>query len=162
MGEEIFKNHIVLAGANRLGSRFLQGLTHGKSRIVIVDFDPHIANLHNSADFHVICGDITDPYIQDQINLEKAKLVISTVPDFEDNLALISFIYQRVGNAKHRPKLIFVAQNDFESKTLYERGVDYVLSPHFIGGLHLSKILEEDFSLSGLKSLRKQHLEVLG
>lgn len=187
-----FKNHIILAGANRLGTRFLHGLTGHKNKIVIVDFDPHItghlsrfalpwrgegegevetmiknrAKINKEAlkisDITIICGDITDPYIQDQASLESAKLVISTVPDLDDNLALISAIHQRSKNAKRTPKLIFVAQNDFESKHLYERGVDYVLSPHFIGGLHLSKILDGGTGLAGLKVLRKQHLDVLG
>ena len=158
----VFKNHIILAGANRLGTRFLHGLTSEKNKIVVVDFDPQITHLHKQSSFDVVCGDITDPFIQDQVNLEKAKLVISTVPDLDDNLALISAIRQRTGQSKRRPKLIFVAQNDLESRQLYEQGVDYVLSPHFIGGLHLSRILEGDIGLAGLKSLRKQHLDVLG
>ncbi|MBI3231748.1 MAG: cation:proton antiporter [Candidatus Doudnabacteria bacterium] len=158
----VFKNHIILAGANRLGSRLLLGLSGRRQKVTVVDFDPHIAHLHRALNFDVICGDITDPFIQDQVNLELAKLVISTIPDLDDNLALVSAIRQRTAALKKRPKLIFTAQNDFESKLLYEQGVDYVLSPHFIGGLHLSKILEEDNLLSSLKNLRKEHLDVLG
>lgn len=160
--EEIFKNHTILVGANRLGARFLNGLMTTKTKLVIVDFDPHVAQKYRADGFTIICGDVTDPFIQEQINLESARLIISTVPDLEDNLSLLSAIKNLSGASKKIPKLIFVAQNDFESKYLYEQGVDYVLSPHFIGGLHLSKILEEDIRLSGLKSLKKQHLEVLG
>ncbi len=158
----LLKNHMILAGANRLGSRFLHSLSSEKHKLLIVDFDPHIHHLHNQENREVICGDITDPYIQEQINLPFAKLVISTIPDFHDNLALLSHIKQRVVEAKTKmPKLIFVAQNDTESKTLYEQGVDYVLSPHCVGGVHLSSILENSEGLKQLKKLKADHINLL-
>jgi Trk K+ transport system NAD-binding subunit len=122
-----------------------------------VDFDPHVVLNYELLGYSAICGDVADPYIQEQINLPGARLVISTVPDLDDNLTLLS----TVSELKKRPKMIFVAQNDFESKYLYEQGVDYVLSPHFIGGLHLAKILEEASTLNALKKLRKGHLEAI-
>jgi voltage-gated potassium channel Kch len=154
------KNHIILAGANRLGSRFLASLA-SKNKIVVVDFDPHIVQKSEREGYLAICGDVTDPYIQEQVSISTAKIIVSTIPDLEDSLALLSAVKQQTRGQARRPKLIFVAQNDFESKYLYEEGVDYVLSPHFIGGLHLSRILDGDIGLAGLKSLRKQHLEVL-
>ncbi len=157
-----FKNHIILAGANRLGSRFLHSLSSDKHKLVIVDFDPHIHHMHNLENREVICGDITDPYIQEQVNLPLAKLIISTIPDFNDNLALLAHIKQRALEAGvKKPKLIFVAQNDSESRVLYEQGVDYVLSPHFVGGLHLSEILENGTGLKALKKLKAEHLNLL-
>ncbi len=155
--EDGFKSHVILVGANRLGSRFLHELSSKSHKLVVVDFDPHIALKHELAGITTICGDIADPYIQEQINLNKAKLIISTVPDLDDNLSLLAALKQY----PRKPKTIFTAQNDFESKYLYENGVDYVLSPHFIGGLHLAKILEEANTLSALKKLRKGHLEAI-
>lgn len=159
VSEEIFKNHIILVGSNRLGSRFLKELNKQNHKLVVVDFDPHVAVRLEMEGFTAVCGDIADPYIQEQINIEKSKIIISTVPDFDDNLSLLAVVNGL--NLKTRPKLIFVAQNDFESKYLYDNGVDYVLSPHFIGGLHLAKILEEANTLTALKKLRKGHLEAI-
>lgn len=159
--EKKFKNHFVLAGANRLGSRFLHGLSQGKNQLLIVDFDPHIAKIHKDAGFEVICGDVTDPYIQDRANLRDSKLIVSTLPDLEDNLALISAIKSQVGENKQYPKLIFLAQNDFETKYLYDKKVDYVLSPHFIGGLHLANILQDGQNFKALKKLRENHLKII-
>ena len=160
LSDHKLKNHIILAGANRLGSRFLASLPQGQG-VVVVDFDPQMTQKAEKSGHTAICGDVTDPYIQEQINLSSAKLIVSTVPDLEDNLALLSSVKQQTAGQKRRPKLIFVAQNDFESKYWYEEGVDYVLSPHFIGGLHLSHILSGDIGLKGLKDLRQKHLSVL-
>ncbi len=157
--DEVFKNHIILAGANRLGSRFLHELNNKDHKLVVVDFDPHVAVKHELLGLTAICGDIADPFIQEQINLNSAKLIISTVPDLDDNLSLLAAVKQIT--LKRKPKVIVVAQNDFESKYLYEQGADYVLSPHFIGGLHLAKILEENNQSSLLKKLRKGHLEAI-
>lgn len=157
LGDEQFKNHIILVGANRLGSRFLNELDKEKHKLLIVDFDPHVVLRYELEGYSAICGDVADPYIQEQINLQSAKMIISTVPDLDDNMSLIA----SVSALKKQPKMIFVAQNDNESKYLYEQGVDYVLSPHFIGGLHLAKILEEANTLNALKKLRKGHLEAI-
>jgi Kef-type K+ transport system membrane component KefB len=155
------KNHIVLIGAHRLGSHLLNTLEKKQQPLVIVDFDPKVAEELETQNFNVICGDITDSYIQDLVNLENAKLIVSTIPDFDDNLALLDMLAVRLLKKKNRPKLIFAAQSEAEAKHLYSKEIDYVLSPHFIGGLHLAKILEDSSSLSGLKKLREGHLKMI-
>lgn len=160
--EPVLKNHIVLVGAHRLGSHLIEVLKRTGEDFVIVDFDPHIADQYSKANFKVICGDITDHYIQDQVNLSSAKLIISTIPDFKSNLILLGITKNLTACQKKKPKLIFTAQDAAETLRLYGKNVDYVISPHFIGGVHLAKILEDDKTFKSLKDLRKQHLDVLG
>jgi len=105
-----------------------------------------------------ICGDITDSVVQELVNLPYAKLIISTVPDFNDNLSLVHAIRHQ---ARKMPKLIFIAQDETETKMLYKEGIDYVISPHFMGGMHLAKILGGRDRSFGLKKLRQDHLEIL-
>jgi Kef-type K+ transport system membrane component KefB/Trk K+ transport system NAD-binding subunit len=155
------KNHVVLIGAHRLGSHLIEILSKLGQSFVIVDFDPEIASLLAKKDYNVICGDITDSYIQEQVNLAKAKLIISTIPDFDDNLTLLNSVNRATENKRKKPKLIFAAQNEAEARHLYEKEIDYVISPHFIGGLHLAKILEDDHGFQGLKKLREGHLEMI-
>jgi hypothetical protein len=94
--------------------------------------------------------------------LEQARLIISTVPDFDDNLMLAEAVRLSTSGKTKRPKLIFVAQNEQEVKDFYGQDIDYVLSPHFIGGLHLAKLLEEDQAFKELKKLKARHLKNLG
>ncbi|PIR96239.1 MAG: sodium:proton exchanger [Candidatus Doudnabacteria bacterium CG10_big_fil_rev_8_21_14_0_10_42_18] len=159
--EGALKNHIVLIGANRLGSHLINSLEKLKKPLIIVDFNPHVAKHYARAGHNVICGDITDPYIHEQINLEDASLVISTVPGFDDNLALLSSVKKLTWGKKRKPKLIFAAQDEYETRELYDKEIDYVISPHFIGGLHLAKILQEDFGNKTLKKLREKHLRAI-
>jgi Kef-type K+ transport system membrane component KefB len=157
--DAILKNHIILIGAHRMGSHLIQILSRLGHSFVIVDFDPQVSAELAKKDYNVICGDITDSYIQEQVNLCNARLIISTVPDFEDNLALLNTI--SLNCKKKKPKLIFAAQSETEARHLYEKEIDYVISPHFIGGLHLAKILEEDTNFKSLGKLRQKHLEMI-
>ena len=63
-----------------------------------------------------VCGDITDGFIQEQVNIASAKLIISTVPDFRDNLSLLHFIKAATVGKRIKPKLIFIAQDEAEPK----------------------------------------------
>jgi voltage-gated potassium channel len=158
----VLKNHIILVGAHRLGHHLIDALKKQKTPFVIVDFDPEIVERYAEAGLLAVCGDITDEFVQEQINLSNAKLIISTVPDFNDNLALVHAIHTATAHRRVKPKLIFSAQDDAETKVLYEKNLDYVISPHFMGGLHLAKILESRELSSGLKKLREHHLNIIG
>lgn len=155
----VLKNHIILVGAHRLGHHLISTLVRQKTSFIIVDFNPEIVEKYIKQNLLAVCGDITDSFIQEQINLPNAKMVVSTVPDFNDNLNLIDTIHNIKG--KRKPKLIFLAQDEAETKMLYDKKVDYVISPHFMGGLHLAKVLEGKEGNNGLKKLREHHLEVL-
>lgn len=156
------KNHIILIGAHRLGAHLLSALEKKDQPLVVVDFDPEVAEELERQHFNVVCGDITDPYIQDLVNLENAKLIVSTIPDFDDNIALLDMLELRLSNKKKKPKLIFAAQNEAEAKHLYSKEIDYVLSPHFIGGLHLAKILSDEDGINDLSRLKEKHLRIIG
>ncbi|MDE2312208.1 MAG: NAD-binding protein, partial [Patescibacteria group bacterium] len=155
----VLKNHIVLVGAHRMGHHLVDALTKQDRQFVIVDFNPEIIERYLQQNIPAICGDISDPYIQEQVSLSKAKVIISTVPDLNDNLALIDAVKKHA--PRSRPKLIFLAQDEEEIKHLYAQDIDYVISPHFMGGLHLAKILSEDHNFRGLKKLREQHLKII-
>ncbi len=157
----VFKNHIILIGANRLGSHLIDTLDKKKQTLVIVDFDPEIAAKLEKQGLNVICGDISDSYIQDEVGLSNAKLIVSTVPDMHDNAMLIEAVNNRSGNKRTRPKMIFVAQSEAEALLLYKKNIDYAIQPHFIGGLHLSRILQEDGGYKSLRKLKADHLKVM-
>lgn len=157
----VLKNHIILVGAHRLGHHLIEALHKQKTPFVVVDFNPEIVEFFAEKGIPAVCGDITDSFIQELVNLPFVKMVISTVPDFVDNMALLHSIRRAAAGRRIKPKLIFVAQDEAETKTFYEEGVDYVISPHFMGGIHLAKILEGKQAAFDLKKLREQHLSIM-
>ncbi|KKQ34672.1 MAG: Transporter, CPA2 family [Microgenomates group bacterium GW2011_GWA2_37_6] len=135
-----FKNHIVLIGARRMGEGILEALLKNKEEVVVVDFDPDIIEKLKKNNVEAFFGDISDTEIQELASLEKARLVISTVSDTEDNLLLL----QGLKKLKKKPKTVMLALEKNEAKELYDQGADYVVVPHIAGGNHLAKILVDE------------------
>jgi Trk K+ transport system NAD-binding subunit len=124
---------------------------------VLVDENPEIVSDYLAQNVPAICGDIADSHIQELAGLKFARLVISTVPSLRDNESLL----EAMANKDYKARVIMAAQDEEEALALYDRNIDYVLLPHFIGGLHLAKILEDDQHLRSLRHLRREHLKSL-
>lgn len=159
LGEVVYKNHLVLVGAHRLASHLINDLKHHHKDLqyIIIDFDPDVISHFKSLGLAGVCGDIADPYIQEVASLDSAKLVIATIPDFHDTLAML----EAVAKFRRKPKLIVAAGDEVEAIELYKKGADYVLLPHFVGGMHLTDIVEKFTEGKVLKKLKERHLKTL-
>lgn len=151
------KNHVILVGVHRLGGNIAERFVKQKQNFLIVDFNPEVTDHFAQAGIPAICGDIADPYIQELAGLDRAKLIISTLPQLHDNLAILESIKKQ----GLRIRTIITGQNEQDAVTLYKNNVDYVLLPHYVGSQHLSKILEEKNTFSRLSRLRQTHLKTL-
>lgn len=155
---EGIKDHIVIVGGDEMGQSILEALLGTDSEIVVIDFDPTVVkDFINKRDnnVHILFGDIADLDIQQKANINEAKIVISTVPDLEDNLILL----RELKHENRSAKIIMMAHDLRDAKILYEDGADYVMMPHFIGGSHIAKIILEDDKLEVLEEYKKKDLE---
>lgn len=133
------KHHIVLIGANRMGGSILKSFEKKGDDVLVIDFDPDVVKgIAEKEGIKALFGDISDIEIQEQAQLRAAKLIISTVPDIEDNLILLQSLHGT------KAKVVVVAQNTDEAKRLYTAGADYVVLPHLVGGRHIANILKGD------------------
>ena len=106
---------------------------------IVIDFNPDLIKKLIRQKVSCLYGDISDCEIINQLNLKDVEMIISTVPDFSDNLYLIKKI--REVNDK---TIVFVTANSVDAALeLYNKGADYVILPHFLGGDHASLILEQ-------------------
>jgi FlaA1/EpsC-like NDP-sugar epimerase len=153
---EKLENHIILIGLKRMGEGILEALKKDeKNKIVAVDFDPDIIESLKNEGFTAFFGDIADPEIQELAGLDKARLIISTVSDPEDNL----FILDGIRRLKKKPTVVLLALEKEDAKEFYKLGADYVVLPHLAGGHHLAKILVEKDHLELIERYRKKDLE---
>ena len=128
-GEERLKNHIVLFGHNRTG-KVLKPILEKIGKLVVVDFDPKVVE-----EIGGVYGDIADYELYDELNLNEAAMIVSTVSDVEDNLQLLSSL------GKKRPVAIMLAADTNDAVKLYKAKADYVLIPHTVGGEYLGHLL---------------------
>ena len=154
--EKIYKNHVILLGVRRTGYNILHELEKLNEEIITVDINPEVFDRLTKQKIPVIFGDASDEEVLNELNLANAKMVISTIPDFTDNLSIIKYIKKKNPDIK-----IFVLSFDVdEAKELYKKGVDYVIMPQHISGEHIAKMLDE-IKLGKQKSHKKKHLEYI-
>lgn len=156
---EELSEHLILIGADRIGRDILSFLKNREEQFLVVDFNPEIAKLLTAEKIPFVFGDITDPEVLEELNLSNAKLILSTIPDIEDNMVLISESKRR----GYKGPLIVTAEFSHDAIKLYNSGADYVILPHTLGGRHISRLLSDHWQdLDVFRQQKDKHLaEVL-
>lgn len=151
-------DHIILFGCHRMGRSVLVHLLKSREKILIVDFDPEVVERLKREGVNVIYADASDVDVYDQLNLSKAKMVISTLKDIKDNLVMLSEIDKR----KSKVSVVVDAESVEDAVDLYKAGATYVIFPHFVGGLHLGDLVKKGIREKGdFESYRKYQQEVM-
>ena len=150
-----FHKPIILIGAHRTGQSILDSLD--VKDVLVIDFNPEVLPQLKERKVDYLFGDVADREIFEKANFDEAKLVISTSPDPEDNLMLIS----ELKDLLERPKLIVRAETEKDAKMLYAHGADYVLLPHFTAGQYLGKTISTKNGVDALIHLKKHDLSLL-
>ncbi|PJE65291.1 hypothetical protein COU91_02505 [Candidatus Saccharibacteria bacterium CG10_big_fil_rev_8_21_14_0_10_47_8] len=152
------RNDLVLFGYQRGGHEFISLFKKMKKRYVVIDYDPEIIDIIEQRKINYLYGDATDVELLEEAGVEKAQLVVSTIPDFQVSMSLLGYLKSK------NPRAVAILHSDDpdEAAKLYKAGADYVILPHYIGSEQVSTFI----SKSGLtkQSFRKQrakHLEYL-
>ncbi|NCN51977.1 cation:proton antiporter, partial [archaeon] len=153
------KYDTILFGYNRIGFSILNALKKMKKKYLVVDFNPDtIVNLKKFG-VPALYGDVYDLELLEDLPLEKIDLAISTIPEVETNELLIEVIR----NKNKKAIIILRAHTIEDALRLYEAGANYVLTPHFLGGEYVAKMIkhakfgrDEDYSEE-----RKHHINML-
>ncbi|MFH1503639.1 MAG: cation:proton antiporter [Candidatus Diapherotrites archaeon] len=152
------KYDAILFGYNRIGFSILRSLKKMKKDYLVLDYNPD--TIYDLQKFRIPClyGDAYDIELLDELPLEKIELAVSTIPDFEINFLLIEKI--KIVN----PDAIIItrAHHIEEALKLYKKGADYVLTPHFLGGEYIAKMVETDrINPEKYKFEREKHIRTL-
>lgn len=150
---------IILFGYNRIGYDLLETFEKIKKKFLIVDYNPE--KIIDLAKEGVDCryGDAGDTELLGELNLSKAKMIYSTIPDFDTNILLIN----KVREVSKDAIIIVVSHQINEAMELYDKGASYVILPHFLGGYHAATMIEKyglDFNkFVGEKITHIEHLK---
>lgn len=161
VNRETLKGHVVLVGAEQMGSdilNFLKTRYKSKDHILVVDYNPEIIKHLKAEGYNAVLGDISDPEVLEELELSRAKLIIVTDSNLGDNEHLINFARSK----NYKGPIIGTAYWFLDGVKLYEYGADYVIVPEFVGGKHVSRILAEDWdNLDELKKSKSKHFDEL-
>jgi Kef-type K+ transport system membrane component KefB len=153
---------IILFGFSRGGHEFVRTFEKLDKNFIVVDYDPEAADelIDNRIPF--VYGDMGDVEFLNGLNMEDAKVIISTVSDPSNNL----FIVRQARQMNERAIVIAHSEKPEEAARLYEEGATYVMMPHYIGSerithmLRKSKLKKADFTPARERHLRyvQKHL----
>ena len=124
------EGHVVVIGAHRVGQPVVKYLEAEKIPFLVMDFNPHIVESMRERGLNVVYGDLGDPEILDSLQLESAKLIISTARDMVDNEMLLEECKRR----KIKAKVVARALDRDHAKALKALGADYVILPEQVSG----------------------------
>ena len=145
------KGHVVVIGGDQMGESIVEALEDKDKQVIIVDFDPNMIKKYESRKVYRLFGDIADLDIQQRAKIDDAKLVISTIPDLQDNLILL----KELKHENRRAKIVVMALDAKDARQLYKEGADYVVLPHLAGGRQIAKIIIDD-ELDKIEELRSK------
>lgn len=156
--EQRVRNDLILLGYLKGGHEFLRLFKSLKQRYVVVDYDPVVADTLERLSANYVYGDVTDIELLEEIGIDHAKLIVSTVTDHEIN----TFVVKMVEATNPTAVVICHAENATEAAELYELGASYVMVPHYIGSEKISQFIRRSgLKRSEFKKYREKHLTYL-
>ncbi|HDQ00506.1 MAG TPA: sodium:proton exchanger [bacterium] len=116
---------VILVGLGNYGNGLAEHLLRRGKSIVGVDFDPGVLEKCCSQGLSVLYGDIADPEITEQLPLNKARWVVSTIRSKELNLALL----QQLNSRGYEGKVALTAAKQEEANEFKKAGAHLVFLP---------------------------------
>jgi CPA2 family monovalent cation:H+ antiporter-2 len=150
--------HAVICGYGTIGSRVAEVLEKQKFAYLVIDLDPTIISQLRASGIPCIYGDASNPEILAHASLDKARVLICTMPDY------VAVELTARNALKINPKLDIVARvhRDTDVELLKDMGVTELVLPFFEGSLEMVRHTLHRFGMSStdiqyiLNTLRQQ------
>ena len=155
---QITGHPLILFGYHKGGQEFVKAFKAMHRKFVVVDYNPEVVEELERKNIEFVYGDATDLELLEELNVNKSKLIVSTITDFETNETLLAHI-MRVN-----PHAIVICHSDSyeEAAALYRLGATYVMMPHLIGSERISNFVKRaGLSHKEFESYREKHLMLL-
>ena len=150
--EDKSNKEILLVGSHRMGGALMEELLEQKDKLLVVDYNPDVIGVLMKKKVACVYGDVCSPDMLEKINLKRLKLVVSTIPDYEQTRYLI----KKIKKVAPKAKIVVTGSRISETLKLYRAGADYVVTPKILAGAELAGILHGD--RTNLKIAKKKHL----
>jgi len=150
------KDHIIILGAHRMGNALVEDLSG--DNLLIVDYNPDIIERLTKKGVDCIYADAYSPGTLEHLNIEKARMLVSALPDENISLNVIQ-------KAKRmNKKIMVVVRADFaqDALKLYKAGADLVILPDMVAGEFLSdEITSVLRNKASMDEIRTKHVELM-
>jgi voltage-gated potassium channel len=150
--------HAVLLGYRKGGREFAKMLQEMGKRFMIIDYDPEVVDELDRAGYEYLYGDVTDETLLQEVGIEDAKIIITTISDAKTT----EFILAKMQAVNPAAIVICTAETMSAAAEFYELGASYVIVPYSIGSERLGSFLDEHgLNRAEFKHYRRKHIEYI-
>ncbi len=142
------KDHVIVCGFGRNGSRAAEELQTSNKDFVIIEQDPEIKErIPDSMKWFI--GDATQDDNLRKVGIEKAKVIIITTPSDAANV----FITLTARHLNENIRIISRASNKETEEKLYRAGANKVIMPDILGGMFMAQLVTKPIVIEFLDLL---------
>jgi Kef-type K+ transport system membrane component KefB len=128
---------MIIFGFGRVGYEFVHAAQKKNLSYLVIDENPETFTHKRAEGVSYRFGDAEDIEFLDEIHMQQAHTIISTIPDHRINVQLAR--YYRKENSEG--VMMVMSHNPHEAEILYQEGVSYVILPHYLGAYHASEMV---------------------
>jgi voltage-gated potassium channel len=131
------RDHFIIAGGGDVGREAASEFKRTRTRFVVIDRNPSQSELARDESIALVEGDATDDAVLLKAGIERARGLISALPDDEANVFVVLTARQL------NPRLLIVSQASemATSRKLLKAGANRVISPKQIAGRRLAALV---------------------
>jgi Kef-type K+ transport system membrane component KefB len=129
---------LILFGYDRVGHDFIEAFNILGKKYLVVDYNPDVISQLELDSIPFIYGDVEDIEFLHELQFDKVKLCVSTIPDVKVNSLLI----KKIKKENEHVIIIVRAREISEAKILYELGATYVVMPHYLGAQYAAAMIK--------------------
>ena len=129
------RNHVIIAGAGRVGAYVANVLKSLHVTFVVIEFDSRQVGHLKEMGIPLVYGDASQPLVQNAAGIERAKLLIITTPSAN----VTKTIVEKSRQVNAGLKIVARAENIDQIQVLQKLGVHEVIQPEFEAGLEVTR-----------------------
>ncbi len=126
--------HFIIAGFGRVGRQVAKEFQKRKVDFVVIEKDSDTISLCEREGILVVLGEATEDDTLRRAGIDKARTLISTLPDEAQN------VYLTLTARDMNKGMQIIARADYEEgvKKLKRAGASHVVTPHVLGGIRMA------------------------
>lgn len=128
----------VLLGYHRMGQSVLKSMHELPGDALVVDYNPAVVQGLAEQGVQAMYGDAGSIDLLEFLRIQKAKCIVSTIPDMNVNIDLLDYLKQH----RYRGTVIVTARLLEDAARCYALGASYVIIPNVLGGEAFAQYLK--------------------
>ncbi len=129
---------VVMLGYDRMGREILPSIEKMTDDYRIVDFNPVVVEALLAEGKPVMYGDVGSDDVLNMVRADKARLLISTIPDMAINDMVLDYLRHRHSKAT----AVVTVKSSGDAKRCYDLGATFVIVPSILSGERFAEFLE--------------------